>query len=99
MNIRKGDNVIVISGKDKGKTGKIEKAFPKKNQVIIAQVNMHKKHQRPTKSGSKGQIIDKAFPVDVSNVMLEEAGKPARIGFKMVGEKKVRISKKTGKEI
>ena len=99
MQIKKGDDVVVISGKDKGKTGKIEVAFPKKNQVIIAHVNMHKKHERARQEGKKGQTVEKAFPLNVSNVMLVEGGKPVRVGSKMIGGKKVRISKKSGKEI
>lgn len=99
MKIRKGDNVIVIAGKDKGKTTKVLVAFPKEDKVILEGVNLRKKHQRATKSGSKGQIIEKALPIHVSNVMLVEGGKRARAGKKLVGEKYVRVNKKTGKEI
>ncbi len=99
MKIKKGDNIIVIAGKDKGKTGKIAVAYPRENSVLIEGINVHKKHQRPTKSGSKGQIIDKAMPIDVSNVMIYEGGKRARIGMKSISGKKIRINKKTGKEI
>jgi large subunit ribosomal protein L24 len=82
MKIKKNDNVIVIAGKDKGKTGKIARAFPAKDLVIVEGVNMKKKHQRATKSNSKGQIVEKAMPVHVSNVMLLE------------GKKRVRVSKR-----
>ena len=79
MKIKKNDNVIVIAGKDKGKTGKITRAFPAKDMVLISGINMHKKHKRATKSGEKGQIVDQAFPLHVSNVMLVDAsGKPTR---------------------
>ena len=99
MKIKKNDNVIVIAGKDKGKTGKVLKAFPADGLVIVEAVNMKKKHQRATNSNSKGQIIEKALPIHVSNVMIFEGKKRVRVGKKMIGEKMVRISKKTGQEI
>ncbi|MEK9184734.1 MAG: 50S ribosomal protein L24 [Patescibacteria group bacterium] len=68
MHVKKDDNVIVITGKDKGKSGKIVRAFPKENKVLIAGVNIQKKHERPKKSGGKGQIIEKPAPIDASNV-------------------------------
>ncbi len=79
MKIKKNDNVIVIAGKDKGKTGKIARAFPAKDLVIVEGVNMKKKHQRATKSNSKGQIVEKPMPVHVSNVMLLEGKKRVRV--------------------
>lgn len=99
MKIKKNDSIIVIAGKDKGKTAKVAKAFPKDNLVIVEGVNMRKKHQRATKSNSKGQIIEKAMPIHVSNVMLLEGKKGVRAGKKLIGDKNVRISRKTGKEI
>lgn len=101
MNIKKDDNVIIIAGKDKGMKGSVIKALPKENKVIVSGVNILKKHSRPTKSGQKGQIIEKTMPINVSNVMLVDAktGKGTRVGKKMIGDKKVRISKKTGNEI
>jgi len=99
MKIRKDDNVIVITGKDAGKEGKIVKVFPKKEMVLISGVNMKKKHARPKKSGQKGQIIEVNAPIHASNVMLVEGGKKVRSGFKITGDKKVRVSRKTGKEI
>jgi large subunit ribosomal protein L24 len=99
MKIKKGDNIIVISGKDKGKTGKVAKAMPQDNMVLIEGVNIHKKHERSRKSGSKGQVVEKSMPINVSNVMIIDAGKRARVGKKLVGEKFVRINKKTGREI
>jgi large subunit ribosomal protein L24 len=69
MKIKKGDTVTVITGKDKGKSGTVTQAFPKKDLVLIEGINVKKKHQRPTGRGAKkGQIIEKAFPVHVSNV-------------------------------
>lgn len=99
MKIKKNDNVIVIAGKDKGKTGKVLKALPADSMIIIEGVNMKKKHQRATRSNSKGQIIEKALPVHVSNAMLLEGKKRVRVGKKVIGGKNVRVSKKTGQEI
>lgn len=82
MKIKKNDNVIVIAGKDKGKTSKVLRAFPADNMVLVEGVNTHKKHQRATKSNSKGQIIEKPLPIHVSNVMLLE------------GKKRIRVSKR-----
>ena len=99
MKIKKGDNIIVITGKDKGKTAKVVKALPREDMVIVEGVNIKKKHERARKSGSKGQIVEKAMPIHVSNVMLLEGKKRVRVGKKLIGEKKVRISRKTGNEI
>ena len=68
MKIKKDDKVIVLTGKYKGKTGSVIKAFPKENKVIVSGVNVLKVHQKPRKGGEKGQIIDKTMPIDVSNV-------------------------------
>ena len=99
MKIKKNDNVIVIAGKDKGKTAKVLKAMPKDNLIIVEGINMRKKHERARKSNSKGQIVEKAMPIHVSNVMILEGKKGVRVGKKLIGEKMVRISRKTGKEI
>jgi large subunit ribosomal protein L24 len=68
MKIKKDDKVIVLTGKDKGKTGTVTKAMPKENKVIVSGVNVLKVHQKPRKSGEKGQIIDKNMPINVSNL-------------------------------
>lgn len=73
MKIKKGDNIIVIAGKDKGKKGTVIKALPKLNKVLIEGINMHKKHMKPGRSGAKGQILEIAAPIDVSNVKLAQA--------------------------
>jgi large subunit ribosomal protein L24 len=99
MKIKKGDNVIIIAGKDKGKTGKVLAAYPKNNSVLVEGMNISKKHQKAKKSGAKGQVVDKAMPINVSNVMINEGGKRARVGKKLIGDKFVRINRKTGKEI
>lgn len=98
MKIRKDDNVIVVTGKDKGKTGKVLRALPKLNKVIVAGVNVIKVHKRPTKSGSKGQIIDKTMPVHVSNVMIVDpkTNKPSRIRIEKGEKGRVRVSAKSG---
>jgi len=99
MKIKKGDNVIVIAGKDKGKIAKVLAAYPKENKVLVEGVNMHKKHEKARTSGSKGQVVEKMMPIHVSNVMIHNSGKRARVGKKIIGEKYVRINKKTGEEI
>lgn len=68
MKIKKGDKVKVITGKDKGKTGSVVKAFPKDEKVLIDGINLHKKHQRPRKQGEKGKVVEMAHPIHVSNV-------------------------------
>lgn len=68
MHIKKDDKVIVLKGKDKGKTGTVTQAFPKENKVIVSGINVLKVHQKPRKSGEKGQIIDKTMPIHASNV-------------------------------
>lgn len=68
MKIKKDDKVIVLTGKDKGKTGSVTKSLPKENKVIVSGVNVLKVHQKPRKGGEKGQIIDKTMPIHVSNV-------------------------------
>jgi large subunit ribosomal protein L24 len=100
MKIKKGDNVIVTAGKDKGKKGKIMKTFPSLNRVLVEGINMKKKHVKP-RGGTKGSTIELAMPMHASNVMLidPKSGKATRTGFKTVGDKKVRIARKSGQEI
>ncbi len=81
MSIKKNDNVIVIAGKDKGKTGKVEKVFPKENKVLITGLNVFKKKMKPRKQGQKGQVVDMAMPIHISNIKLAseaKAKKPAK---------------------
>ncbi len=68
MHVKKGDNVIVLAGKDKGKKGKIVRSMPKENKVVVEGINLMKKHQRPRKSGEKGQVLSMAMPLNASNV-------------------------------
>lgn len=101
MKIKKGDNVIVITGKYKGKKGKVLEALPSVERVIVEGINMRKRHVRARKMGTKGQTVSFAAPLHVSNVMIEDpkGGKPSRIGKKIVGGKYVRIARKSGAEI
>ncbi len=69
--IKKDDNVIILTGKDKGKTGKVIKSIPKEGKVVVSGINIIKKHQRPKQSGQKGQIVEKPMPIHVSNVALK----------------------------
>lgn len=78
MKIKKDDNVVVLAGKDKGKTGKVIKAMPKENRVVVAGVNMFKKNQKPTKQGQKGQVVERNGSINVSNVALVGAVKKAK---------------------
>jgi len=98
MKIKKGDSIIVIAGKDKGKTGKVLTAYPQSERVLVEGVNIKKRHQRPTRQNQHGQIVDKAFPIHVSNVAIVDpkTNKQSRIGYKMEGGKKVRIARKSG---
>lgn len=101
MKIKKGDNVIVIAGPHKGKKGPVVKTITEEERVIVEGVNIHKKHQRPRRQGEQGQIVERAMPIHVSNVMIidSKTGKQSRIGYKMEDGKKVRISKKSGQKI
>lgn len=99
MKIHKGDNVIVVSGASKGKSGKVNKTFLRDNLVVVEGVNLKKKHRKPRKSNQKGQVIEVAMPIHISNVALVEEGKPVKVGRKLVGGKWVRVSRRSGKEI
>ena len=101
MNIKKGDNVIMLGGKDRGKEGKILSVFPDGGKVVVEGLNMIKRHQRARKEGQKGQILSKERKVDVSSVQLvcPNCGKPTRVGHKVEGDIKLRICKKCGSDI
>ena len=100
MKIRKGDTVVVLTGKDKGKQGEVVTAFPAAGKVIVEGVNVAKRHQKPTRSTQQGGIIDKAMPINVSNVALVVDGKPTRVGYRIdAGGEKVRVAKRTGADI
>ncbi len=97
MQIKKDDTVIVITGKDKGKKGKVLKALPEENKVIVEGVNIQTKHQKQTRK-LKSEIKHQEGPVHVSNVMFfdTKAKAPTKIGYKIENGKKMRVSKKTG---
>ena len=101
MNIKKDDKVVVLSGKDKGKQGKVLTADPKAGKVIVEGVSVATKHQKPRKQGEEGGIIKTETPIYVSKVQLvcPKCGKATRVAHKIEGDKKVRICKKCGAEI
>ncbi len=99
MNIKKGDTVKVITGKDKDKEGKVLSVNVKKNRVVVEGVNMVTKHQKPSAQNQQGGIVNKEAPIDVSNVMYLHKGKPTRVGFRYEDGKKVRFAKSTGETI
>ena len=98
--IRKGDKVVVITGRDKGRTGEVIEMRPREQRVLVRGVNVVKRHQRQTAT-QEGGIISKEAPVHLSNVALADPrdGKPTRVGFKTLGDKKVRFAKRSGVEI
>lgn len=98
MHVKTGDNVLVISGKDKGKKGRILASFPKTGRVLVEGVNMVKKHTRPSGANPQGGIVTQEAAIDASNVMIVDpkTGQPSRIGHKIVDGKKVRVAKKSG---
>ena len=101
MNIKKDDKVIVLSGKDKGKTGKVLVADPKNNKLIVEGVNVATKHQAPKKQGDQGGIIKVETPIYVSKVQLvcPKCGKPTRVAHKLADGKKTRVCLKCGAEM
>ena len=100
IKLKKGDEVIVVAGKDKGKKGKIVKMIPKRNKAIVSEINKVKKNQKPD-NNQAGGIIEKEMPIHVSNLSYfdNSTNNPVKIGFKVDNNKKIRIIKSTGKEI
>jgi len=113
MKVKKGDTVLITAGKDKGRTAKILKAFPKEAMVLVEGMNMKSRHVRPRREGEKGQVVSVSSPMNVSNVMLicPKCGKATRIGYSIVptssktsdtgktNKKKFRVCKKCKSEI
>jgi len=101
MKVKKNDTVLIISGKYRGRKGKILRAFPKKDKVLIEGVNLRKKHQKPKKTGDKGEIIEIPAPIHISNVKIicPKCKKATRIGYRIEGGEKYRICKKCDKTI
>ena len=98
--IRKGDRVVVLTGKDKGRQGSVLKVLPKESRVVVEGLNMVQRHTRPSQGDPQGGIKNKEAPLHVSNVaVVDSKGKPTRVGFRMEGDKKVRFAKTTGEVI
>ena len=100
LKVKKGDQVVVLSGDDKGKTGEILKAMPKEGKVVVAGVNLVKRHTKPSQT-TPGGIVTKEAPINVSNVALVDpkTGKATKIGYKEVDGRKVRVARKSGEVI
>jgi len=98
--IRKGDKVVVLTGKDKGRTGEVVQVMPKEDRAVVKGINLVKRHQRQTQTQEAG-IITKEAPIHLSNIAIADPqdGKPTRIGFKVEGDKKVRVAKRSGVSI
>ena len=102
MKVHKGDRVVVLSGKDKGKEGTVMVAMPREGKVIVEGVNVAKRHQKPTRAMQQGGILDKPMPIDVSNVVLLDPtdNKPTKVGVRVADDgERVRYSKRTDKVI
>lgn len=101
MRIKKGDNVIVLRGKDKGKKSKVLRGFPNTLQVLVEKVNMKKMHKRPKRQGEKGQVVEVVSPISVSKLKLicPKCNKPTRVGFNISETGKTRVCRKCGEEI
>lgn len=98
--IKKGDRVVVLTGKDKGRQGAVTKVFPKEQRVLVEGINMVQRHTRPSQADPQGGIKNKEASLHLSNVALVDSqGKPTRVGFRVDGDKKVRFAKTTGEVI
>lgn len=101
MKIKKGDQVQVITGKNRGQRGTVTRVFPQSDKVIVDGVNILKRHRKAKRDGEKGERVEIASPIHVSNVMLIDAdtGKPTRIGYRFEGKEKIRIGRTSGKAL
>ena len=98
--IKKGDRVVVLAGKDKGRQGNILKVLPKESRVVVEGLNMVQRHTKPSQGDPQGGIKNKEAALHVSNVaIVDSKGKPTRVGFRVEGDKKVRVAKTTGEVI
>ena len=98
--IRKGDRVVVLAGKDKGRTGEVVRSIPKENKVVVSGINVHARHRKASQENPQGGIDRKEAPLHVSNVAIVGAdGKPTRVRFEERDGKKVRVAAKTGELI
>jgi len=98
--IKKGDKVIVIAGRDKGRQGEVLSVSPTDNRAVVSGINVVKRHTKQT-AAQEGGIVSKSLPIQLSNIAIRDPkdGKPTRVGYKMVGEKKVRFAKRSGEQI
>ncbi len=101
MKIKKGDTVLIRSGKDRGKKGKVLGVFPREERILVEGINLRKKHVKPKKEEEKGQVVEVPAPVGISTVKLicPKCGKAARIRYQIMGNKKYRVCKKCNQEI
>lgn len=101
MKIKKGDTVLIIAGKDKGRKGKVARAFPKEEKITVEGMNIVRKHRRPRNEREKGQVVEIAKPIAVSGAKLvcPKCGQASRVGYKLAADKKYRICKKCKQEI
>lgn len=100
MKLRKGDTVRVITGKDKGKEGVIERVYPSENKILVSGVNTAARHQKARRANEQGGIIDKDMPIHASNVMLVHKGKAVRVGYRVESDgRKVRVARPSGEVI
>ena len=99
--IKKGDQVIVLAGKEKGKSGEVVQVIPSKERALVQDLNMIKKHTKPSATNPQGGIVEVEAPIHISNLALvdPDSGKATRVGYKMEGDKKIRFAKKSGKTI
>jgi large subunit ribosomal protein L24 len=98
--IKKGDRVMVLAGKDKGRQGNVLKVLPKEDRVVVEGLNIVQRHTRPTQTDPQGGIKNKEAALHISNVaIVDSKGKPTRVGFRVEGDKKVRVAKTTGEVI
>jgi len=101
MKIKKGDTVVILAGKDKGKKAKVIELFEKNDRVLVEGINMYKKHQKARRADQKGQVVDRPMPIHVSNVAIfsEKDKKGVKTAVQIKKDKKVRVSRKSGVEV
>jgi large subunit ribosomal protein L24 len=98
--IKRGDRVILLTGKDKGRGGQVTKVLPKEGRVIVSGLNLVRRHTRPSQADPQGGVKTKEASIHISNVAIADSnGKPTRVGFRIDGDKKVRVAKTTGEVI
>ena len=100
FSLKKDDLVQVIAGREKGKSGKVVRVYPKTGRITIEKVNLVKRHQKPSQANAQGGIVEKEASLHISNVSLvDKSGKATKAGYKVEGDKKVRVAKTTGETL